>query len=628
MSSPDAPELSPEHAEWLRAQEAVLARSRIVQGAMAIPYYAYFRVRMRDRERDFVLGARTHIASELQVLDWRTAPLADAFFNAAVGDAFEVAVDDRLIVGTLLERTLVEFADGTLVALRRDGTELRREGSRWRAIERPPLAFLRRSGARPNATRAPVEVVLDEHQDRAVRMEPHRSMLVLGEAGFGKTTVALHRLAHLYRQSRGDFYAAVIVPTEGLRRLSASLLERMGISGVETWTFDQWAAMQAHRAFRGLPKRESEDAPAGTVTLKRHPALRDVLATFASEPEQSPRADLWRLFGDPSRLSPMIAASGGIVTHRAVADTVRHTSIQFDRSTEAQYGDADPDRLKTADGRSIDDGTPTSDAGTIDVEDYPVLFELDRLRADRSRRPSARFRTYDCIVLDEAQEFAPLELALVGRSRKRSGTLIVAGDGEQQIDPTISFQGWDSTMAALGLEDYERVTLKKSYRCPEPVTELARRLLDPSTPRRLPESAAPSIAVRRWEYECHQVFELATALRELRDQDGAATVAVLCRSPEAATSLGKQLERTVPVRVVFRGDFDFRAGINVTAIAEVKGLEFDYVVVPDCVPALYPDAPESRRTLYVAVTRASLQLLLGALGKWSPVVPLDEEEAR
>jgi superfamily I DNA/RNA helicase len=46
------------------------------------------------------------------------------------------------------------------------------------------------------------------------------------------------------------------------------------------------------------------------------------------------------------------------------------------------------------------------------------------------------------------------------------------------------------------------------------------------------------------------------------------------------------------------------------------------------VPALYPDAPESRRTLYVAVTRASLQLLLGTLGKWSPVLPLDEEEAQ
>lgn len=623
MSLPTA-DLSPEHAGWIHAQEELLARSRRLQGDVAVPYYAHFRVQLRDRLRDFVLGAKTQIGSELQILDWRTAPLAEAFFNSAAGDVFEISVDERTIAGTLLERTLVEFVEGELVALEREGIRLsRRDGDRWSATVSPSLEFLRRPGARPNATRAPVDVVLDENQTRAVQMSADRSMLVLGEAGFGKTTVALHRLAHLYRQATSDYYAAVIVPTEGLRRLSMSLLERLGVSGVETWTFDGWAAMQAQRAFRGIPKRESADTPAGTITLKRHAELRPILEAFAKTPENGPRKDLWRLFGDPALLEPIVAASGGMVTNRAVAETVRHTSIQFDRSTEEQYRDADPDRLKTSDGRGIDEGTPTSDAGTIDVEDYPVLFELDRLRAAALRRPAARFRTYDCIVLDEAQEFAPLELALVGRSRKKNGTIIVAGDGEQQIDPTTTFRGWDETMAALGLPRYEKVTLQRSYRCPAPVTELARRILDRKLPRRLPDDAHPAIVLRRSEYECHQVFELAMALRELRDADGAATVAVLCRSQEAAARLGVQLQRTLPVRVVYRGDFDFRAGINVTAIAEVKGLEFDYVVVPDAQPAMYPDAPDSRRTLYVAVTRASLQLALGTIGKWSPVLPLE-----
>jgi len=386
--------------------------------------------------------------------------------------------------------------------------------------------------------------------------------------------------------------------------------------------------MQAQRAFRGIPKRESADTPAGAITLKRHPALRKVLESFARSPDNGPRKDLWRIFGDPELLAPMAAESGGMVTSRAIRETVRHTSIQFDRSTEDQYRGADTERLKTADGRAIDDGTPTSDAGTIDVEDYPILFEIDRLRSAAKNRQAARFRTYDCIVLDEAQEFAPLELALVGRSRKRGGTIIVAGDGEQQIDPTTSFHGWNVTMGELSLSRYETVTLQKSYRCPTPVTELARRILDTRLPQELPADSKPTIVTRRAENECHQVFELGMALRDLRDADGAATVAVLCRSQDAAAKLGAQLSRTLPVRVVYRGDFDFRAGINVTAIAEVKGLEFDYIVVPDCVPAQYPDAPDSRRTLYVAVTRASLQLVLGALGKWSSVIPLGPEEAK
>ena len=40
--------------------------------------------------------------------------------------------------------------------------------------------------------------------------------------------------------------------------------------------------------------------------------------------------------------------------------------------------------LVTVDGRRIDDGTPTADAGSIDAEDYAVLFALAELRAAQS----------------------------------------------------------------------------------------------------------------------------------------------------------------------------------------------------------------------------------------------------
>jgi DNA helicase-2/ATP-dependent DNA helicase PcrA len=60
----------------------------------------------------------------------------------------------------------------------------------------------------------------------------------------------------------------------------------------------------------------------------------------------------------------------------------------------------------------------------------------------------------------------------------------------------------------------------------------------------------------------------------------------------------------------------------VTCVADVKGLEFDYVVVPDASAARYPDTPESRRALYVAVTRAIHQVWLTSVGSWSPILAL------
>jgi DNA helicase IV len=52
----------------------------------------------------------------------------------------------------------------------------------------------------------------------------------------------------------------------------------------------------------------------------------------------------------------------------------------------------------------------------------------------------------------------------------------------------------------------------------------------------------------------------------------------------------------------------------------VKGLEFDYVIVPDASAATYPTDDESRRRLHVAVTRASHQLWIATVGSPSPLV--------
>ena len=70
------------------------------------------------------------------------------------------------------------------------------------------------------------------------------------------------------------------------------------------------------------------------------------------------------------------------------------------------------------------------------------------------------------------------------------------------------------------------------------------------------------------------------------------------------------------------GEFLFRSGVNVTELDQVKGLEFDYVIVPDASPGTYPDTPEAHRALYVAVTRTRHQLLLGAVAGQSPLLEL------
>jgi len=613
-----------------RLQARVLDQLRLVQLARAlvphaaVPYFAHMRLETDGRVRDVLLGPETRTGSGVAIVDWRNAPLAEVFFCCVDGDDYEVDADERTLAGTLVERNLVGFAQGELCEIETAKGRLALKDGAWRLETAPTPALALRPEAARLRSSSPADVVLDAAQQRIVDLPAGRAVLLLGEAGFGKTTVALHRLARLRERAGPDLRATVIVPTEGLRRLSAALLERMGVSGVEVCLFDRWAGIEARRAFRKLPERESQDASAGVIRIKRDPALRSVLAELAArqpgrqrDGRRTRRRDLLHVFGDRVLMQKLAAASEQGIGAGMVAEVLEHTHVQFSNTAEEEFAHVDADRLVTVDGRSIDDGTPTEDAGTLDTEDYAVLFELDRLRAERAGERPAQPRAYDCLVLDEAQEFAPLELALMGRALAPNGSLIVAGDADQQVDPTACFSGWDGSMAELGCAVFETAVLEISYRCPPDVTELARRILDGGP---VPWPPGPSTASVEFASECHQADWLTRELRELQANDPRASAALICRTPETARRLFQHLRRGLGLRLALDGDYQFVGGINVTCVQQSKGLEFDFVVVPDASAAVYPATPAGRRALYVAVTRASHQLVLSTVGAWTGIL--------
>jgi len=95
---------------------------------------------------------------------------------------------------------------------------------------------------------------------------------------------------------------------------------------------------------------------------------------------------------------------------------------------------------------------------------------------------------------------------------------------------------------------------------------------------------------------------------------------VICRTPQAAAQLARLVNMALPANLALEGAFTFGAGAQVTCVPEVKGLEFDHVVIPDAGAGRYADTPEARRALYVAATRASSQLVLAAAGTPSPLL--------
>ena len=642
-SRPHPPTSSPLSAverQRLDDEQAALVAVRELLPRASPPYFAHMRLQPETgRVREAVLASGALLSGRVSVLDWRQTPLSEVFFAGDEGSDYALDVGERTVEGTLLVRHLVCFEGGELSSVITPERVLERAGDgTWCA--RPRRTDLLPARSREAARRASAIVVpLDRAQRAAVERPAGESLLVLGEAGCGKTTVALHRLAWLVQQHRSNkrsCRAAVIVPTEGLARLCRRLLDELGVEAA-VWRYDRWAAAQARRSFR-VPAHESANTPAAVVRLKRHPALREAIERLAPGPADDAidadvavdrgvtRYDLLHLFGDRALLEQVAAAAHGGLPAHAVDEVLAHTRRQFRETAKERYAHVtEPSRLEALDGRGLDDSTPAEDAGSIDVEDYAALFALDRLRAPLQGYKAAKPESYDVVVVDEAQELAPLELELVGRALRRGGTLVVAGDEAQQIDTNLQFIGWRPTMEALGARGYTHVTLKTSYRCPAAVTAMATQLRKPgSAPTTLTNAA--SLTLGDFASPCHRAAVVGDLLRELGSADPSASCAVIARSRAAAERLAADLARSVPLRLALDGDFVFRPGVQVTCVEEVKGLEFDQVVVPDADASSYDDSPGARRALYVACTRATHHLLVCSLGRRTPLLRADPRD--
>jgi len=564
-------------------------------------------------DRAYLLGPRTNLETSPPMLDWRTAPLAEAFFRAAPGEPFELETGERVTSGTVRERWVIAKHGRVLVG----DEEVVQDGVATRRPRPAPIAA------------PPIErnllPVLDPEQQRAVDMPADTSLVVDGEAGVGKTLVALYRIAALARRAEAKsrrFHALVLVPTEGLRRLCRLIAERLGLMKLEIAVFDEWLVARARLAFPGLPKRLSEGASAQVIALKRHPAVREVLDDFIGwkppkDDEKLPRsrARLLHLFGDRDRLARIVAASGDVIAERAIAATMKHTRIQFTATTERAHADVDADRLVALDGRKLDAGTPMEDAHTFDAEDAPVLFELVR----RGALPVAELPHYDHIFIDEAQLRSPLELAAVGDALAKNGTVTLAGDHRQATDETAYFAGWDAARGELPAQRWFDVTLAITYRSVPAIGDFARAISEARAS--LPAEPPPDPAV--WASACDSALAQAAALcwhlDALLTRDPWRQIAVIARNAEHARRLHAELSRGLDPTLVLDGDFRFDPGVIVTTAAAVSGLEFDAVVIPDLSPAFYP-SNDLRRALYVAATRARDWLWLLTVDAWSPLL--------
>jgi DNA helicase-2/ATP-dependent DNA helicase PcrA len=289
-------------------------------------------------------------------------------------------------------------------------------------------------------------------------------------------------------------------------------------------------------------------------------------------------------------------------------------------------GDADAGELAITHGI---DGRVVEEAAALDREDDTLLLRLwQKLRGPLMRGSKGKDPlVYEHVLVDEAQDLSPVELAVVHATVSKAESMTLAGDVAQRLLLDNGFSDWDSVLADLDLAHVAIEPLKLSYRSTEQILELAIAVLGPLAPAELPvatRSGAP-VDLFRFAHAGDGVGFLADALRELAQAEPRASVAVIARYPEQAEIWYEGLKKgEVPhLRHVMDQDFVFRPGVDVTDIRQVKGLEFDYVVLVEVSDASYPQDDEARHLLHIGATRAAHQLWVLATGRPSALLPAE-----
>ena len=611
-----------------------------IQVDSASPYFAHLRLKEESRVRDLYLGRTTCLEKGVRIVDWRDAPISKIFYSYRQGEDFDEEISGRERQGTVVARRMVRIRDGVLERVQAPEGDYRkdvREATGWRreVLGAPKLAggesaalrfdseelgSSRRMGEgrdgeilRADKHLPEITSLIDPTQFDLITRPANGYLVIRGSAGSGKTTVALHRIAYLaFDDGRIDGPdTLVVVFSRALARYVAHVLPSLGLQGVRIVTYREWVHEERRRCFPHLPTAEREDTPALVQRLKLHSAMDVALerqvarVSGAHNGEQA--YDDW----------------ASVLTQRKLLDEV------FTELAPGQFSERDLDRFVEWNRRRLDElnsavaGDHDGEAG-LDPEDDALLLRAWQRRVGklvgRSRRPLA----YRHIVIDEVQDFAPIEVRVLLDSMQPESSITLAGDTQQHLIEHSGFTSWAGFFKELGLDGAEIETLNVSYRSSRQVMQFAVSLLGDLQEEEevITTRSGPPVELFRLTDRGACVAFLSDVLRDLMSAEPMASVAVLTPNPIASDVYFEGLLRAeLPrLRRIVDGEFPFKAGIEVTEVTQVKGLEFDYVVVLDVDSTNYPDTPAARRALHVAATRAVHQLWMMSVGTPSPLV--------
>ena len=600
---------------------------------------------------------------ELMVHDWR-APVCSLYYDAMPGEASYDSPSGR-IFGRLVLKRQYRMAHG----------RLRYYVDTQVSIDDSMLLDIL-SGATSRYMRQIVATIQAE-QNAAIRQQTARVVSVVGGAGSGKTSVAMHRAAFLMYRQRDVLDASKIMilsPSTAFSEYVSGVLPELGEQNIRARTLrDVVEAVldkkveKPYRQLECLLEREGELRRASVryksgedfwQRLRRFcddfiafgPAFHDVAAEgqvlIRKEEFRRMYQNEFRLLTPAQKLIRMAATletrlSGmeeslykqyehrfqgryngrdlRIACNMAVAQRLQPVKAQIRAMLEVTGGDMLARVMEEAP-KPLRDAFRENRAANLTWWEDAVAEAYLTVRLGFA----APDKTVYHLLVDECQDYSEIALAALSAYYPNARVTLL-GDPRQRTTPGMPPCAPERWGACFDMPDAPVFTLSKCYRSSLPIAQYLNGILPDEQPLEPfgRGGAAPVVAQ-------YSEALLKRTLADFRAR-GYRSIAVITRTQAQADSLSARLDN------VYRldggeDDLNYESGDNVVACYHLtKGLEFDAVIV------VWPDVAltdDERRRIYTAASRAlhALALLAGgatlkALGpiETSVETPIDSQ---
>lgn len=637
------------------------------------PYYGklIFVEDERHEEEKIYIGITSVIdqdTHEILVYDWR-APISGMFYDVALGPASYEAPSGSVTGEILLKRQFIIEAKKLETFF---DTELRIGDELLQQV----------LGKNTNKKMKNIVTTIQKEQNRIIRDNSTRFLIVQGVAGSGKTSIALQRIAYLlykYRESWNEQNVLLFSPNPMFNDYISNVLPELGEKNMQQTTYQQYAEYSIGKEYKienrydqmeYLLSEYNDDnyfARSNRIRMKSSFRYAETLDSYIQSLAQE--GMMFKAFTIRGKTVISAATLDDLFYHKYKKYPL-HTRVQkmkdwlvdelrqiYKRKWKNYYLrlQKKPNYLGT------EEELKKQSKKTVKTWFSPLFAQAKKMQfidiislykqllsavelvngafEDETRKIPYEDVTpllylQSCIqglqtmkdikyvVIDEFQDYTPLEYRVIRKLFPKSRMMLL-GDVNQSINGSRTNEELLGRFRSLfDVESTEIVTLNKSYRSTTEIVHFTSMLLR-GEPLIIPFERSLELPIvkrvkDRLSDDQRKYAFIASEVQDLK-AGGSRSIAIICKTAKESKKIYDALVGQIPAQLITQNVRTFVNEIVIIPSYLAKGLEFDSVIVWDAGKHEY-SREEERKLFYTVCTRALHRLRILYSGELTPFI--------